>query len=591
MNGNACTDGRTSGRLRSRRGRHWLLVFAIVALAILGLVPAVASAAAISRVGSLSATGATIGLPAGWQTGDLALVFAFRDGSGTAPTPASGFTSVRAVSTNPRAAVLAYRYLQAGDSTFGFTNATDIQVIVLRGTVPSAPVGTSATSGANSGAMSYPALSGIASTSWVVGFGGSQSGAISAYTAASMTLSSYSGTGADAQLGQHYRTGITSFGTTNWSGSSSTAWTTIDVPVLADTVAPTVSSIAPTATPTNAASATFTVTFNEAVNGVGTGNFSLNTSGVTGASVTSVSGSGNTRTVTVNTGSGDGSIRLDLSSATPAITDIAGNAFTATYSSGTVLTVNKSIPTVSSIAPTSTPTNAASTTFLVTFSESVTGVASGNFSLTTSGVSGASITGVGGSGATRTVTVNTGSGSGTIRLDLSSTTPAITDFAGGNALTATYSSGTVLTVDKTAPTVTVNQAASQADPAYTNPIHFTVVFSEAVSGFANSDVTVGGTAGGSKTVTISGSGPTYDVAVDGVTTPGTVTASIAASRVTDAAGNNNAASTSTDNTVTYASGLSVTGASVLSSTQVKITFSAAVDATAASTANYAISPA
>ena len=405
-----------------------------------------------------------------------------------------------------------------------------------------------------------------------------------------MTLSSYSGAGADASSVSIIAPASPTSVRLSWSGSSSSAWTTIDAAVLADTAAPTVSSIAPTATPTNGSSATFTVTFSEAVTGVATGNFSLNTSGVSGASVTGVSGTGATRTVTVNTGSGDGTIRLDLSSATPAISDIAGNAFTATYNSGTVLTVNKSIPTVSSIAPTATPTNASSTTFLVTFSESVTGVATGNFSLNTSGVTGASITGVSGSGATRTVTVNTGTGSGTIRLDLSSTTPAITDFVGGNALTATYGSGTVLTVDKTAPTVTINQAAGQDDPAYANPIHFTVIFSEAVSGFASNDVTVGGTAGGSKTVTISGSGPTYDIAVDGLTTPGTVTASIAAGRATDAAGNNNAASTSTDNTVTFASGLSVTGASVMSSTQVKITFSSTVDASAASTANYAISP-
>ena len=376
---------------------------------------------------------------------------------------------------------------------------------------------------------------------------------------------------------------------TNWSGSSGTAWTTIDVPVLADTVAPTVSSITPTVTPTNASGMTFLVTFSESVSGVAAGNFNLTTSGVSGASILGVTGSGNTRTVTVNTGSGDGTIRLDLSSAAPAINDIAGNALTATYNSGTILTVNKSVPTVSSIAPASSPTNAASTTFLVTFNEAVSGVAASNLSLNTSGVSGASITGVTGSGGTRTVTVSTGSGSGTIRLDLSSTTPAITDVA-ANALTATYSGGTVLTVDKTAPTVTINQAAGQTDPAYANPIHFTVVFSEAVSGFASNDITIGGTAGGSKTATISGTGPTYDVAISGVTTPGTVTASVAASRVIDAAGNNNAASTSSDNSVTYASGISVTGASVLSSTQVKITFSSTVDASAASMANYVVSP-
>ena len=76
-------------------------------------------------------------------------------------------------------------------------------------------------------------------------------------------------------------------------------------------------------------------------------------------------------------------------------------------------------PTVLSIVRANTdPTNASSVGFTVTFSETVTGVDAGDFSLTTTGVSGAMVSGVGGSGATRTVAVNTGTGSGTIRLDL-----------------------------------------------------------------------------------------------------------------------------------------------------------------------------
>lgn len=57
-------------------------------------------------------------------------------------------------------------------------------------------------------------------------------------------------------------------------------------------------------------------------------------------------------------------------------------------------------------------------TFTVTFSASVTGVTTTDFSLTTTGVSGASITSVAGSGSSYTVSVNVGSGAGTVRLDL-----------------------------------------------------------------------------------------------------------------------------------------------------------------------------
>ena len=73
-----------------------------------------------------------------------------------------------------------------------------------------------------------------------------------------------------------------------------------------------------------------------------------------------------------------------------------------------------------------------------------------------------------------------------------------------------------------------------------------------MSGFAAADVTISGTAGGTKTVTISGGPSTYTVAVSGMTTDGTVIATIAAGGATDAAGNANTASTSTDNTVTFA---------------------------------------
>ena len=50
-----------------------------------------------------------------------------------------------------------------------------------------------------------------------------------------------------------------------------------------------------------------------------------------------------------------------------------------------------------------------------------------DFSLTTTGVSGAAITGLTGTGTTRTVTVGTGSGDGTIRLDLNNGGTGIQD--------------------------------------------------------------------------------------------------------------------------------------------------------------------
>jgi len=102
-----------------------------------------------------------------------------------------------------------------------------------------------------------------------------------------------------------------------------------------------------------------------------------------------------------------------------------------------------------------------------------------------------------------------------------------------------------------APTLTINQANGQADPTKLGSIVFTAAFSKPVTGFTSADVTVSGTAGGVKSVAISGSGPVYTVTVNGASGNGTVTATIGARTVQDLAGKLNAVpSTSTDNTVT-----------------------------------------
>ncbi|MBU1050639.1 hypothetical protein KKG90_11525 [Candidatus Bipolaricaulota bacterium] len=108
--------------------------------------------------------------------------------------------------------------------------------------------------------------------------------------------------------------------------------------------------------------------------------------------------------------------------------------------------------------------------------------------------------------------------------------------------------------DTTDPTVTIEQAGSQVDPTNASPITFAVLFSEAVTGFETGDVTLSGTAGPTTdTVTETGpmDGTTYLVAVSGMTGDGTVIADIGSGAATDIAGNPNAASTSTDHTVTY----------------------------------------
>ena len=126
---------------------------------------------------------------------------------------------------------------------------------------------------------------------------------------------------------------------------------------------------------------------------------------------------------------------------------------------------------------------------------------------------------------------------------------AAQDVLSNNSAASTSTDNSV-TYDATTPTVTINQAVGQADPANTSPINFTVVFSETVTGFTASDVSISGIAG-TPVVNISGAGPTYTVSVSGMVNGETVTASIPANAAQDAANNNSAASTSTDNSVTY----------------------------------------
>jgi hypothetical protein len=105
-------------------------------------------------------------------------------------------------------------------------------------------------------------------------------------------------------------------------------------------------------------------------------------------------------------------------------------------------------------------------------------------------------------------------------------------------------------IDTSRPSVTVNQASGQADPTKNSPINFAVVFNESVSDFVNTDVTIGGTAAGTKSVAVTGGGSNYNVEVSGMT-DGNVTMSIAENVAHDATGNGNTGSSSTDNTVTF----------------------------------------
>jgi hypothetical protein len=152
-----------------------------------------------------------------------------------------------------------------------------------------------------------------------------------------------------------------------------------------------------------------------------------------------------------------------------------------------------------------------------------------------------------GSGTTYNVAISGITTNGTVQPTI--VVGSASDAAGNLSLASTSTDNSV-TFDSIRPTVTINQAAGQADPTKSSPINFTVVFSESVTGFSGSGITIAGTAGAT-TALVTGSGTTYNVAVSGMTANGTVLPAIATGKASDAAGNTNVASTSTDNTVTY----------------------------------------
>ncbi|MEG3960099.1 ELWxxDGT repeat protein, partial [Microcoleus sp. herbarium2] len=312
-----------------------------------------------------------------------------------------------------------------------------------------------------------------------------------------------------------------------------------------------------------------TATFSEAVTITGTPQLQLET-GTTDQLANYTTGSG-TPTLTFNYTVQPGDTTLDLQYLTTTALALNGGAIKDSVNldadlnlpalasleslgGSKALVIESIAPTVTSITrktPTATLTNSNSVIYTVSFSEPVKNLDIGDFTLNKTGTVNGNIASVSAAtGTTIDVTVNRISGDGNLGLDVPATA-TINDIP-GNALTAAFTTDQTYTVDTTPPTVTINEATAQTDPTATSPINFTVTFSEPVTGFDATDIDLStSTATGTLTPTITGDGPVYTVAVNGMTGSGNVIASIKANSVTDPVGNNNTVSTSTDNRVTY----------------------------------------
>ena len=325
-------------------------------------------------------------------------------------------------------------------------------------------------------------------------------------------------------------------------------WTSnsLNVTVANDITRPTVTinQAAGQADPTSSSPINFTAVFSEPVSGFSGADVAIGGS-AGGAKSVSVSGGPSTYNVAVSGMTSTGDVTATI--AAGVAQDAAGNTNTA--STSTDNTVRFNLPDTTAPPAPYTPDLAAASDTGVSSTDNVTTDTTPIFTGTAEAGSTVRIFSDG---------VQVGSGPATggaysiTTSVLSSGTHSITATATDAAGNVSPSSGALsVTIDTTAPTVTINQAAGQADPTSSSPINFTVAFSEPVSGFSGSDVAIGGTAGGTKSVSVSGGPSTYTAAVSGMTSSGTVIASIAAGVAQDAAGNTNTAFTSTDNTVTF----------------------------------------
>jgi hypothetical protein len=250
-----------------------------------------------------------------------------------------------------------------------------------------------------------------------------------------------------------------------------------------------VDNTAPTATiaysPTGAVTAgttlTLTATFNEAMADAPAPKFSVSGANTWPAtSMTKVDATHYTGSYVVGAGNGTATVALSTG------TDLAGNVITAAPTSGATFTVDNTPPTVSIGAPSATRASSGPVTYTVTYADtafSSSTLSASDITLNATGTATASI-GVSGSGTTRTVTLSSIAGDGTLGISIAAGTA--TDTAGNTAPAA--GPGTAFTVDNTGPAI--SSVSKPADGSYKSGqnLDFTVTFNENVT-----IVTTGGT--------------------------------------------------------------------------------------------------
>ena len=267
-----------------------------------------------------------------------------------------------------------------------------------------------------------------------------------------------------------------------------------------------------------------TVTFSEDVTGFTATDLSLTPTGTASAGVT-VTGSGSTYTAQI-TPAGTGSLSIQVPE--NAATDMEGNLSTASAAHSIEIDATRPSVRITDV-PETLQTGVFSVT--VTFSKDMTGFTATDLTLTPTGTAGATVT-VTGSGSTYTTQITpTGTGSLTIQVPEN----VATDGEGNlNTASTVHTVG----VDTDRPSVTITDVPKALQ---TDVFSVTLTFSEDVTGFTATDLTLTSTGTASATVTVTGSGRIYTAQITPAET-GSLSIQVPENAATDISGNLSTAS-------------------------------------------------
>jgi len=332
-----------------------------------------------------------------------------------------------------------------------------------------------------------------------------------------------------------------------------------------DTVRPTCAIARVGGTPTNAVVVRFSISFSESVGGFSLGGITLTNAGSVSGLLNTLSGSGAAYTVDVSSVTGNGEIGIQVGASNA--WDTAGNGNQA--GARTNYVIDQTPPAVGVSAPSSTLTSTGSVLYVLTYvGADLVSLTNGDIVLNRTGTANGTAD-VSGSGTeTRTVTISSITGDGTLAITL----PVGTAWdAVGN--TAAAISSAAFTVDNTAPSVNISSTSSMITGV--SPIPVTVTFSEAVTGFTCSDLGILNAMADHFTA-VSASIYTLDLAPGST---GVVQVDISVGVATDAIGHGNTAASSFQRIYSLVSPASISASDSVYYDKVCVTWSAASGAT------------